>query len=367
MTHLTHDVNREATVMTSKAAQRVLRVLIVLLFPLAALAQAPPPSGKLVTGTVIDAQGRAVAGARVGTGFRFGASFAETKTVMGYADSQVVTDARGAFSLPAAAIAWTKVLVASGPGDTLGFVVRGSADTAEIRLLSPAKLDVQFAKPFGAKNGVSFDVMAGGSAVGYGEAIAGVKSTVVVPAGAVEVHAFNAESIGTVNKLSLPPLHVTPLHVTLRPTSWARNIGKPAPPLTPTDVQNLARGESLDHLRGKWVLVDFWATWCLPCVQEMPKITAFYESHAKMRDRFEIVGVHSAEGGASFAAIQPDYQRFVQGPWKGKAPSFPLVFDSTGKTQKQWGIESYPTMLLVDPKGALVGLATLEDLAKRLE
>jgi thiol-disulfide isomerase/thioredoxin len=279
----------------------------------------------------------------------------------------VVTDSNGTFSLPAASVSYTKVLVASGAEDSMGFVVRGAADSAQIRLLPAAKLDVQFDKNFGSIKSIGFDVMAGGSTVGYGEASAGVKKTFAVPAGAVEAHAFTTESIASVSKLSLAPSQPATLKVTLRPTSWALNVGKPAPALTPTEVRNLRPGESLQHLRGRWVLVDFWATWCLPCVQQMPKITAFYESHANMRDRFEIIGVHSADGGASFAAIREDYERFVKGGWKGKPLPFPLVFDSTGDTQKRWGVESYPTTLLVDPNGALVGLATVEDLAKRLE
>jgi hypothetical protein len=99
----------------------------------------------------------------------------------------------------------------------------------------------------------------------------------------------------------------------------------------------------------------------------MPKVTAFYETHAKMRARFEIVAVHSVEEGESFEAIRPAYDRLVKNAWQGKPLPFPLVFDSTGSTQKRWGIEAYPTTLLVDPNGRLVGLSNIEDLARRLE
>ena len=46
---------------------------------------------------------------------------------------------------------------------------------------------------------------------------------------------------------------------------------------------------------------------------------------------------------------------------------FPLLFDGSGKTHKAWGVESYPTMLLIDPSGKLVGPASLEDLKKSLQ
>jgi thiol-disulfide isomerase/thioredoxin len=115
--------------------------------------------------------------------------------------------------------------------------------------------------------------------------------------------------------------------------------------------------------RGKWVFVTFWATWCGPCVKEMPAFIDFYEKNAAVRRNFEIIAVHSPDG-ASFAAIQNAYSRLVN-VW-GKSIPFPLFFDSTGATHKRWGIEAYPTSLLIDPAGRIVGAATLEDLAAKL-
>jgi thiol-disulfide isomerase/thioredoxin len=342
-----------------------IRALSLLLLPWAVGAQAPAVDH--VTGTVVDAKGNPVAGAKVGTAFRLAPSFEATEILVGYGPSSVITDSKGTFSLPAAPIRYTKVLVAAGPDGSMGFVVRGAANTAQIRLQAAAKLDVEFVKDFGAIEQIGFDLMAAGSAVGYGDATAAVKRTLLVPAGPLEMHATTPESIASTSKLTFEASRTTPLKVTLRPTSWALNVGKPAPTFTPTDVRNLPPTESLDRLRGKWVLVDFWATWCAPCVKEMPKVTAFYETHAKMRDRFEIVAVHSVEEGESFEAIRPAYDRLVKNAWQGKPLPFPLVFDSTGSTQKRWGIEAYPTTLLVDPNGRLVGLSNIEDLARRLE
>ena len=191
------------------------------------------------------------------------------------------------------------------------------------------------------------------------------RNAFVVPAGSVELHAHDPETIANITKLSLGASEATHLKVELQPTAWARNVGQLAPGFTPTDLQNMRPGESLASLRGKWVLVDFWAKWCVPCIQEMPQFISFYEKHAAKRDRFEIVGVHSADG-ASLAAIQSDYDGLVKRVWGGKPLPFPLVFDSTSNTQKRWGIEAYPTTLLIDPKGRVVGLGTLEELAKML-
>jgi hypothetical protein len=141
-------------------------VLGLLGAPMAFTAQAPAED--FVTGVVVDAQGQPVAGAKVGTAFRLAATFASTQTLMGYGQSEVLTDSKGAFSLPAAPIRYTKVLVAAGADGSMGFVVRAAGAPAQIRLLPSAQLDLAILKSFGAKTGISFDLMAGGSAVGYG-------------------------------------------------------------------------------------------------------------------------------------------------------------------------------------------------------
>jgi thiol-disulfide isomerase/thioredoxin len=313
---------------------------------------------------VVDAAGRPVAGAKVGTAFRLASSFAKTQTIIGWGQPAVVSDVAGAFSIPAAPIRYTRVLVAAGSDGSMGFIVRGPSAPLEIRLAKPVQLDLEVVKTFGSRRPIAFDLMAGGSALGYGEAAMGI-TAFVVPAGSVELHAHDAESIANVTKLSLDAHEATHLKLELQPTAWARNVGKPAPGFTPTDLQNTRPGESLEALRGKWVLVDFWAKWCVPCIEEMPKFISFYEKHAAKHDQFDIVGVHSPDG-ASLAAIRSDYDSLVKRGWSGKQLPFPLVFDSTGNTQKRWGIEVYPTTLLVDPEGRIVGLGTLDDLARAL-
>jgi len=117
------------------------------------------------------------------------------------------------------------------------------------------------------------------------------------------------------------------------------------------------REVDLAKLKGKVVLVDFWATWCRPCVAELPNVKAAYEKlHAK---GFEIVGV-------SFDEDKGKLEKFVAGekmPW-------PQYFDGKGwenKFGQEFGIQSIPAMWLVDKKGNLRDMNSRDGLADKVE
>jgi len=103
------------------------------------------------------------------------------------------------------------------------------------------------------------------------------------------------------------------------------------------------RDVDLAKLKGKVVLIDFWATWCSPCVGEIPHVKEAYEKlHAK---GFEIVGI-------SFDEKEDALRDFI----KDKEMAWPQYFDGKGwgnKFGQQYGINSIPAMWLVDKKGNL--------------
>jgi peroxiredoxin len=110
----------------------------------------------------------------------------------------------------------------------------------------------------------------------------------------------------------------------------------------------------LQKMRGKVVLIDFWATWCGPCVAELPKVKAAYEKlHAK---GFEIIGI-------SFDREKDKLEKFVA---KEKIP-WTQFFDSEGTLGEKYGIASIPTMWLVDQKGLLRDVNAREGLDEKVE
>ncbi len=128
----------------------------------------------------------------------------------------------------------------------------------------------------------------------------------------------------------------------------------------PVDIEFTAldgRDVNIAKLKGKVVLVDFWATWCGPCVGEIPNVKAAF-SH--LHDQgFEIVGI-------SFDKEKDTLERFVT----ENKMAWPQFFDGevwNNKFGKEYGINSIPTMWLVDKKGNLRDLNGRDGLEEKVK
>ena len=113
---------------------------------------------------------------------------------------------------------------------------------------------------------------------------------------------------------------------------------KPAPPLALTSLA----GEKVDlgQLRGKVVLVNFWATWCPPCRQEMPSMARLSDKLAGKP--FTLLGVNVGE--------TPDQ---VNAFLKLVPVDFPIVLDEKGQNLNAWQVFAFPTSYLVDKQGRI--------------
>lgn len=97
---------------------------------------------------------------------------------------------------------------------------------------------------------------------------------------------------------------------------------------------------SLESLKGQYVLVNFWATWCVPCRQEMPYLQALSD---KYPERLVVLGVNMREDAAR---IQP----FVD----EMGLSFPILLEPTDEMLLEHNVRGLPVSFVVDPEGMVI-------------
>lgn len=120
----------------------------------------------------------------------------------------------------------------------------------------------------------------------------------------------------------------------------AGEVGSPLPEFTVKDLQGHLI--SSDHLKGKVIIIDFWATWCGPCKQEMP-------GYQRLVDRY-------GPQGLVVVGLKSDAMADTENPLKFTkriGVHYPLAVATDDLTRKFGGVEGLPTTLLYDRKGVL--------------
>jgi thiol-disulfide isomerase/thioredoxin len=114
--------------------------------------------------------------------------------------------------------------------------------------------------------------------------------------------------------------------------------GGAAPPLELHDLEG--RLHRLEDYRGRVVLINFWATWCEPCREEMPSMNRLRASLAGRP--FEVLAINLAES-------EPRIRRFLE-----QLPlDFPVLMDRDSAVAKAWRARLLPVSFLVDPNGSI--------------
>lgn len=132
----------------------------------------------------------------------------------------------------------------------------------------------------------------------------------------------------------LPPLSHSLTTQTPRPA--------PALKLKSTDGQLL----DLAQLKGKVVLINFWATWCPPCRREMPSMERLRQ--ALQDEAFSVLAVDVGEDADTIEAFTSQLDT---------TPGFPILLDTRSHTMQAWKVAGQPTTFLVDQQGRIVASA----------
>jgi peroxiredoxin len=126
----------------------------------------------------------------------------------------------------------------------------------------------------------------------------------------------------------------------------APEIGALAPRFTLEDTNGTEI--SLSDQRGQVVLINFWATWCPPCRQEMPGIQNMFEQH---QEDLVVLAIDNDEPENVVRDFQEEFDL-----------TFNILLDPAARVQLQYQIRSYPTSLFVDQNGIIqivhIGLMT---------
>ncbi|TKJ31226.1 hypothetical protein CEE39_07345 [bacterium (candidate division B38) B3_B38] len=119
-----------------------------------------------------------------------------------------------------------------------------------------------------------------------------------------------------------------------------QSSSSPAPDFALTDLEG--KTVKLSDFKGKVILLDFWATWCPPCVQEIPHFVELYEQYKE--NGFQMIGIAIQSGSVK------DVKRFVE----KHGINYPILMGNKEITKEYGNINAIPTTFFIDRQGRIV-------------
>ena len=167
------------------------------------------------------------------------------------------------------------------------------------------------------------------------------------PATLASLARLPAELIGVFKLLARTETPLEPAPLSIKTKSVSARLDYELRPFSadfkphPIDLLTI-KGERIvrEHYRGKVTVINFWATWCPPCVQEIPSLNRLRE---KMRgDDFELISVNYAETPEHVSQFMKEIE-----------VDFPVLMDLTGEVSAQWNVIAYPSTFVIGPDGKI--------------
>ena len=147
--------------------------------------------------------------------------------------------------------------------------------------------------------------------------------------------------------------------------------GNPAPEIAKNDLVT-GKPFALSSLKGKVVLLDFWASWCVPCRKSNPHVKALYEKYRKKGFDVVYVADNDSRPEEALKAINQDgirkYHHVLRGLKTLKDANGKMTgYDKSEDVSEQYAIHFLPTKYLIDREGKIIGKVNDEELDAKLK
>ncbi|WEG13662.1 TlpA disulfide reductase family protein [Pullulanibacillus sp. KACC 23026] len=132
-------------------------------------------------------------------------------------------------------------------------------------------------------------------------------------------------------------------------------VGNRSPTITLKNVNG--QRSKLTDFKGDIVIVNFWATWCTPCQNELPVLNKFYNEHKKQKT--VILGINAT-------STEKDQQHVITFS-KNNRINYPILLDTKGRYSDLFQVKGYPTTYFIDSRGIIKKIYVGQITAKKLK